>query len=131
MGTKKDFITNRSHYVREASITVILNIILSYVTLSTDVIDNWWDPVKQGFTCFDDSLSRPLQRNTVPTKTLFIFALGAPIVVIILTELWIGTSSSGSSTLTRIYKALGDGLFGLACICLLTNMTKYVVGRLR
>ena len=119
-----------AHLVRETKYTVILNIILSFVTLSTDVIDNWWDPVKHGFNCFDESLSHPLYPNTVPTKILFIVAMGTPPIIIILTELYNATSTS-TSTFKRIYKALADGFFGLVCICFLTNMTKYLVGRQR
>jgi hypothetical protein len=119
-----------THIARETLYTVILNAILSYVTLSTDIIDNWWDPVKHGFHCFDERLSNPLYPNTVPTKTLFIFAMGVPPIVIIVTELCNQTSTS-TSTFKRIYKALADGFFGLVCICFLTNMTKYLVGRLR
>ena len=131
METKKDLSNQNWHLTREASYTVILNIILTYVTLSTDVIDHWWDPVKRGFYCFDENLSNPLYPNTVPTKTLFIFALGVPPFVIIATELFIHTSNKAPSRCVNIYKALADRFFGFVCICLLTNMTKYVVGRLR
>ena len=130
MSAKTDLNNEASKISREALITVILNIILTYITLSTDVINNWWNPVKRGFYCFDENLSNPFYPNTVPTKSLFIVALGLPPLVIIMTECCIQTSNAASKKII-IIKTLADGFFGLVCIGLITNMTKYVVGRLR
>ena len=115
---------------QETFATVILNSILTYVTLSTDVIDHWFYPVKRGFYCFDETLSKPLYTNTVPTKTLLVLAVAIPALVIIVTELCTKASNSASKKIV-IFKAITDGFFGLVCVCLLTNITKYVTGRLR
>ena len=130
MAETTDLNIKQSSTARETTITVILNALLTYITLSTDVINNWWQPVKHGFYCFDESISHPLYHNSVPTKTLFVFALALPLLVIIVTELYVPTSNSTSKKFT-IFKTLADGFFGLICVCLITNMTKYVVGRQR
>ena len=117
---------------RETFCTVILNLILTFVTLSTDVIDHWWEPVKQGFQCYDESLNRPLYPNTVPTKYLFIFGFGvAPLIVIIMELSCHKESISTSSKIKNIFKILTDGFFGFVCVCLVTQITKFVVGRPR
>ena len=132
MGTKLSSNMKTSETAnRETLVTVILNFILTYVTLSTDVIDNWWNPVKRGFHCFDKGLNNPLYPNTVPTKILFVFALGVPPLVIFIAELCAKPSESISTKWRNILKTITDGFFGFVCICLLTNMTKYIVGRPR
>ena len=119
-----------ANQLRETFTTVILNLILTFVTLSTDMIDHWWDPVKQGFYCEDESLSQPLYPNTVPSKYLFIFALGVCPLVVIIMELICNKKPLSSKPLT-IFKILTDGFFGFVCVCLVTQMTKFVVGRPR
>ena len=117
---------------RETFATVIINLILTFVTLSTDVIDHWWDPVQHGFYCYDESLSRPVYPHTVPTKYLFIFGLGVcPMIIIIMELTCIKSSVSTSSKLTTIFKILTDGFFGFVCVCLLTQIVKFSVGRQR
>ena len=123
---------NTNNQFRETFITVIINLVLTFVTLSTDVIDHWWDPVKHGFYCFDESLSHPLYPNTVPTKFLFIFGLGMCPMIIIFTELLYNKKSiSTASKFANIFKTLTNGFFGYVCVCLLTQETKFAVGRLR
>ena len=120
-----------SRILRESSITLLQSLFLIIVVLSTDLVYHWWTPVRQGFYCFDENLSKPFYPNTVPTKTLLIVAVVLPAIVVIVTECCCAQSLNSLQKTIIIYEKLTNGLFALVTIGHLTNITKYAVGRLR
>ena len=120
-----------SRILRETTITLMQSLFLIIVILSTDLVYHLWTPVRQGFYCFDENLSKPFYPNTVPTKILIIVAVVLPTIVVIATECCCAQSSNSIQKTLIIYEKLTNGLFALVTIGHLTNITKYAVGRLR
>ena len=124
-----------SRILRESSITLLQSLFLIVLILSTDLGRYYylptWTPVRQGFYCFDENLSKPFYPNTVPTKTLLIVGVVLPAIVVMVTECCCNQSLNSIQKTIIIYEKLTNGLFALVTIGHLTNITKYAVGRLR
>lgn len=101
------------------------------------------DPYKRGFYCDDESIRHPFKESTVTSRALYVVGLGVPIVTMIITEL---LHSHLPTYANKSFRLLGFRLpswawlsysniivfgFGAASSQLLTDIGKYLVGRLR
>lgn len=94
------------------------------------------EPGSTGFWCHDESISLPYKPDSISKRLLLTIAFGVPFCVIVLTEcLRLATGNKKTcllkSQLLNIAKAYAVFMFGMAADCVLTEMLKYSVGRLR
>ncbi|XP_077301093.1 putative phosphatidate phosphatase [Arctopsyche grandis] len=109
-------------------------------------ISLWVEPFETGFFCDDESLRHPFKPSTVTRTMLYIFGLGGPIILILVTEfvLYIKKKKherkksrllfmrfNVSPWIWSSYNTIGVFGFGVACQQLATDIAKYTVGRLR
>ncbi|KAK3773433.1 hypothetical protein RRG08_007922 [Elysia crispata] len=93
-------------------------------------------PGRTGFWCHDESISLPYKDDSISKHLLLTMAFGAPLFVILLTEI-VRLASGNKKTraikaqLQNAVKAYAVFMFGMAADMLLTEMLKYAVGRLR
>ncbi|XP_075161099.1 putative phosphatidate phosphatase [Haematobia irritans] len=95
-------------------------------------------PTKRGFFCGDESLSYPLHMDTISTRTLLIFSFNLPVAIIIgcglLETLMVYRRQRTWSKLRMIltfHDSLLPFLFGYGTVCLIKELTKVTLGRLR
>lgn len=103
----------------------------------------WGEPYQRGFFCDDESLKHPFHESTVRNYMLYIFGLGLPILLIVLTETIHSRTTSRDAKryiifnreipncITFAYRQIGVFGFGAACSQLATDIGKYSIGRLR
>lgn len=101
------------------------------------------DAYKRGFFCDDESIRHPFKESTVSSRALYVVGLGVPIVTMIITEL---LHSHLPTYNKKYFNLFGNRVpswawscysniivfgFGAASSQLLTDIGKYLVGRLR
>ena len=127
MGPNNSFF-NQSWVISHINLVIVLVLAIPIAVFRFTV-----EPVKRGFFCNDEELSHPFHENTVSNAALLSCGIGLPIVIIILAEWFLPATSAHSrgDKLKAIYSTITDHMFGLAVTVLLTDVTKYTVGRLR
>lgn len=101
------------------------------------------EPYKRGFFCDDESIRHPFKESTVPSRVLYVVGLGVPVTTMIITEF---LHSQLPTYNKKYYKLFNHTLpawlwtaymniiifgFGAASSQLLTDIGKYLIGRLR
>jgi len=92
------------------------------------------DPYFRGFFCDDETLRHPYRDSTVPTWALIVASYGLPTIVFSLVEtsrLKRSATFNWTRFLRDIYGVLGIFVFGSLVTQLLTDTSKYTIGRLR
>lgn len=96
------------------------------------------NPFKRGFFCSDESIRLPLKDDTISYQLLGGVMIPFTLIVMICGECLCVYLSRGKSKhsiqnlyVSRVYKAVGSFVFGMACTMSLTDIAKYSVGRLR
>jgi len=92
------------------------------------------DPYYRGFFCDDDTIRHPYKESTVGVPALVVISYGLPLVIICLVE----TSRLKHSKIfthsrlgRQVYNVAGVFVFGAFVNHLLTDTSKYTIGRLR
>ncbi|KAI5716121.1 hypothetical protein M8J76_001316 [Diaphorina citri] len=101
------------------------------------------DPYKRGFFCDDESIRHPYKESTVTSRVLYFVGLGVPIITMIITELLHSHLPTYNKKYFRLFGSRVPSWawicysniivfgFGAASSQLLTDIGKYLVGRLR
>ena len=120
---------------KETWIISLINLVIVVVlAIPIAILRFCVDPVKRGFFCNDEDLSHPFRESTVSNTILIVFGVGLPIVVILLTEWFIPTSTNPQTNRGKLRTSsliIVDHLFGVAVTVILTDIAKYTIGRLR
>jgi len=107
---------------------------LLLVAAPTLLLNLTGEPTVRGFFCSDPSIALPWQKSTVPTWALILLSYSLPAIVICLVEtanLKHADCYSEARLARQVYHMLGLFVFGSMVTLLLTDTTKYTVGRLR
>ncbi|XP_074834374.1 phospholipid phosphatase 2 [Carettochelys insculpta] len=94
-------------------------------------------PYKRGFYCHDDSISYPYRPDTITHGLMAGVTITCTVVIISMGEAWLVynkhlySKSEYNNYLAAIYKVVGTFLFGGAVSQSLTDLAKYMLGRLR
>uniref|UniRef100_G1QIZ3 Phosphatidic acid phosphatase type 2/haloperoxidase domain-containing protein n=1 Tax=Nomascus leucogenys TaxID=61853 RepID=G1QIZ3_NOMLE len=94
-------------------------------------------PYKRGFYCGDDSIRYPYRPDTVTHGLMAGVTITATIVLVSAWEAYLVytdrlySRSDFNSYVAAVYKVLGTFLFGAAVSQSLTDLAKYMIGRLR
>ncbi|XP_071848767.1 phospholipid phosphatase 2-like isoform X2 [Apostichopus japonicus] len=126
---------------------VIIWLIIGCVGLGLELAASPSTPYQRGFYCDDSSIRYPYHSDTISTALLTGVGLGIPIVTIFLVEwfLYDEFSKTKKPLYSRVpvgkysfhpyavalYSTIGPMLFGQVANFLLTNCSKYLIGRLR
>lgn len=92
------------------------------------------DPFFRGFFCDDESLRHPYRDSTLPTWALLIVSYTLPAIIFSLVEtsrLKRSATFTSSRFLRELYSVMGIFVFGSLVNQLLTDTSKYTIGRLR
>ena len=110
-------------------------VIVLTIAIPIGVLWLWVDPSNRGFYCGDEKLSYPLKKDTINSTILYVFCIGAPIVLISSIEWFLPPSGPAKNIkkvkTKKICFTIVDHLFGAAVTVLLTIIAKYTIGRLR
>ena len=90
------------------------------------------EPYKRGFFCSDTSIRHPFLESTVPTWALALISYSLPTIIIALVETSLLKHSNTFSAvrLTReMYNTLGLFIFGSFVNMLMTDISKYTIGK--
>ncbi|CAL4099541.1 unnamed protein product [Meganyctiphanes norvegica] len=142
-----DLINNQlKSKMRSLKINPTLNVFINFVILFLVGIPVLLfaflgEPKERGFYCNDDSLQYPLLNSTISTTLLIACGISIPVVFILVVELLRDLPLDYDSVfickrriparLAAISSSIGFFLFGCACIQVVTDVTKYSIGRLR
>ncbi|XP_049645021.1 phospholipid phosphatase 2 [Suncus etruscus] len=95
------------------------------------------NPYKRGFYCSDDSIRYPYLPDTISNGFIAGFTTTATIVLVSIGEAYLVHSnrlysrSDFNNYVAAVYKVLGTFLFGAGVSQSLTDLAKYMIGRLR
>ena len=90
------------------------------------------EPYKRGFFCSDTTIRHPYLDSTVPTWALILISYSLPTIIIALVETSLLKHSNTSVRLTReMYKTFMGFVFGFCVNQLMTDISKFTIGRLR
>jgi phosphatidate phosphatase len=102
----------------------------------------WASPYKRGFFCDDESLKHPFHESTVRNYVLYMYGIGLPIAIILITE-YMRVRIKGDTKrfrfygydipdwITNAYSNIVVFGFGAACTQLAVDIGKYSIGRFR
>lgn len=92
------------------------------------------EPYMRGFFCSDETIRHPYQESTVSTFLLITISYALPSIIILLVETALLKHSdtfSGARLAREMYNTLGLFMFGSMVNQLLTDTSKFTIGRLR
>lgn len=86
----------------------------------------------RGFFCDDKSLMYPIHKSTVSNTAVTVVSLLFPLITIVITEiLRVAQDTTKLSCYKKVYKFYKIYLFGLSTNQIITDTTKFLIGRLR
>ncbi|KGL73833.1 Lipid phosphate phosphohydrolase 2, partial [Tinamus guttatus] len=94
-------------------------------------------PYKRGFYCSDDSIRYPYKPDTITHGLMASVTITCTVLIVTVGEAYLVyterlySKSEYNNYLAALYKVLGTFLFGAAVSQSLTDLAKYMIGRLR
>ncbi|KAJ8044181.1 Phospholipid phosphatase 1 [Holothuria leucospilota] len=133
--------------VTKIVVDVIIWLIIGCIGLGLELVASPSTPFQRGFYCDDESIRYPYHDDTISTALLIAVGLGIPIITMVFVEWFLHSKLSKTNKpfysrislgkysihpyAVALYSTIGPMLFGLVVTFLLTNCSKYLIGRLR
>jgi len=123
-------------------IIVVIHLITIFLVIFPSIIVYFFkvNPYNRGFYCDDQSIRYPFKSDTISTSVLLLVGIGIPLLVIMFTEIYYkrGRLNYKSTSypnipevVINIYIFWGIFTFGAGFDQMLTNCSKFLIGRLR
>jgi len=121
---------------------VVIHLITIFLVFLPTIIVSFFKlkPFNRGFYCNDESIRYPYKKGTIPFYAVGLVGVGIPLLIIMFTEIYYkrGRLNYRSKRYTNIpevviniYIFWGIFIFGAGFDQMLTNSSKYLIGRLR